>query len=84
MPRFAMMNGISVENVIMADDKDAAERSLRCTLIPLDDQSPIGFGWQYIEGEWIAPALPPSDGNNYSWDETAGEWVLSPTIDIQE
>lgn len=58
MPRFAMMNGASVENVIVADDKEAAERSLRCTLILLDKRSPVGYGWQFVDGEWIAPVEP--------------------------
>ena len=58
MPRFAMMNGASVENVIMADNKEAAERSLRCTLILLDDRSPVGYGWRLVNGEWTAPVEP--------------------------
>jgi hypothetical protein len=51
-----MMNGASVENVIMADNKESTERALRCTLIPLDDQSPVGMGWQYIDNVWVEPS----------------------------
>ena len=58
MPRFAMMSGASVESIIMADDKESAERSLRCTLILLDEQSPVGFGWQFVDGVWVAPEEP--------------------------
>ena len=63
MPRFAMMNGASVENVIMADNKEAAERSLRCTLIPLDDHSPVGFGWQFVDGVWVEPTPVELEGD---------------------
>ena len=54
-----MMNGATVDNVIMADNKEATERSLRCTLIPLDDLSPVGFGWRFVDGQWVAPEEPP-------------------------
>lgn len=42
----------------MADDKHSAERSLRCTLIQLDERSPVGYGWQFVDGEWVAPEEP--------------------------
>ena len=29
--------------------------------------------------EWNAPVPYPTDGENYTWDEDAGEWVLVET-----
>lgn len=63
MPRFAMMNGASVENVIMADNKEAAERSLRCTLIEITDENPLGVGWTLVDGVWQPPVELEGDLN---------------------
>lgn len=42
--------------------------------------------WTFDENsfEWQAPVPYPSERALYSWDETAGEWVPSPTIGAQE
>lgn len=55
MPRFAMMSGNSVDNIVVAENKESTERTLRCVLIPLSDDSEVGFGWRFIDGEWQAP-----------------------------
>ena len=47
MPTFAMMNGNTVDNIIMADDKEATEAALRCTLIEFTPENPAGIGWTY-------------------------------------
>ena len=47
MPRYAMMNGISVNNIIEAEDKETTEAILNCTLIEIDEQIPVGFMWRY-------------------------------------
>ena len=47
MPTFAMMNGNTVENVIMADDKEATEAALRCVLIEYTSENPAEIGWSY-------------------------------------
>jgi hypothetical protein len=59
MPRYAMMNGISVDNIIMADDKEATEAVLRCTLIEVDEQNPVGPMWTYDPetGKFIEPKV---------------------------
>lgn len=62
MPRFAMINGNTVANIIMADDKETTEAVLNCTLIELDEQSSVGYMWKYDKetGEFIEP-LPPEE-----------------------
>jgi uncharacterized protein YbjT (DUF2867 family) len=47
MPTFAMMSGNTVETIIMADDKEATEAALRCTLIEYTAENPAGVGWSY-------------------------------------
>ena len=49
MATFAMMSGNSVTNIIMADDKEATEEALRCTLIEFTEDNPAGIGWTYDE-----------------------------------
>lgn len=47
MATFAMMNGSTVDNIIVADDKEATEAALRCTLIEITPENPVGIGWAY-------------------------------------
>ena len=47
MTTYAMMNGNTVENIIVADDKEKTEESLRCILIEITDENPAGMGWIY-------------------------------------
>lgn len=42
-----MMSGNTVDNIIMADDKEATEAALRCTLIEFTPENPAGIGWSY-------------------------------------
>ena len=57
MPTFAMMSGNSVSNIIVADDKEATEAALHCTLIEFTAENPAGIGWTYDDetGKFIAP-----------------------------
>ena len=59
MPTFAMMSGNSVSNIIMADDKEATEAALRCTLIEFTEDNPAGVGWTYDPetGKFAAPVI---------------------------
>lgn len=59
MPTFAMMSGNTVDNIIMADDKQATEEALRCTLIEFTAENPAGIGWSYDPetGTFSAPVL---------------------------
>jgi hypothetical protein len=47
MPTFAMMSGNTVDNIIMADNKEATEAALRCVLIEFTAENPAGTGWTY-------------------------------------
>ena len=42
-----MMSGNTVDNIVMADDKEATEAALRCTLIEFTEDNPAGIGWWY-------------------------------------
>lgn len=47
MPYYAMMSGNFVSNIIVADDKEATEQALKCTLIAFSKENPAGIGWTY-------------------------------------
>ena len=57
MATYAMMSGNSVSNVIIADDKEATEAALNCTLIEFTPDNPAGIGWTYDPetGKFVAP-----------------------------
>ena len=59
MPTFAMMNGNTVDNIVMADDKEATEAALRCVLIEFTAENPAGIGWSYDQetGTFSAPIV---------------------------
>ena len=59
MATYAMMSGNTVDNIIMADDKEATEATLRCTLIEFTPENPAGIGWIYDEEteKFTAPIL---------------------------
>lgn len=59
MPTFAMMSGNTVDNIIMADDKEATEAALRCVLIEFTPENPAGIGWSYNPetGTFVAPVV---------------------------
>jgi hypothetical protein len=59
MPTFAMMSGNTVDNIVMADDKEATEAALRCTLIEFTPENPAGIGWSYDPetGVFIEPVV---------------------------
>lgn len=59
MATFAMMSGNSVDNIIVADDKEATEKALNCVLIEYTPENPAGIGWTYDEvtGKFNAPIV---------------------------
>ena len=64
MATYAMVNGNTVSNIIVADDKETTEMVLRCTLIEITPENPIGTGWTLVDGVWQAPPVesPPVEG----------------------
>ena len=59
MANYAMMAGNSVSNIIVADDKEATEAALNCTLIEITAENPGGIGWTYDPdtGKFTAPVV---------------------------
>lgn len=59
MATFAVMSGNTVENIIMADDKEATEAALGCILIEYTAENPAGIGWTYDSetGKFVAPVV---------------------------
>jgi hypothetical protein len=49
MATYAMMSGNTVDNIIVADNKEATEESLRCILIEITAERPASIGWTYDE-----------------------------------
>ena len=47
MPKYAVLSGNSVTNIIVADDKEATEAALRCVLIEFTDDNPAYIDWTY-------------------------------------
>jgi hypothetical protein len=67
MANYAMMSGNSVSNVIVADDKEATEAALGCTLIEITFDNPAGMGWTY-DPETGAFVAPPEVEENQDLD----------------
>lgn len=65
MATYAMMAGNSVSNIIVADDKEATEAALGCTLIEFTPENPAGIGWTYDPetGKFVAPVVEESADN---------------------
>lgn len=47
MANYYMITNNQVESIIVADDKEATEAALRCTLIEITPENPAGTGWTY-------------------------------------
>lgn len=47
MGTYAMLSGNTVDNVIVADNKEETEHALRCVLIELTPDNPAGIGYAY-------------------------------------
>lgn len=59
MATFAMMSGNLVTNIIVADNKEDAEKALNCVLIEYTTENPAGVGCTYDEAtdKFIAPVV---------------------------
>ncbi len=57
MAIFAMMNGDTVSNVIVADDKAATEAALNCTLIEFKPGDVANIGWTMDEDGKFHPPV---------------------------
>lgn len=53
-----MMSGNSVSNVIVADNKEDAEKALGCVLVEYTPENPAGIGWTMDEyGKFNPPVV---------------------------
>jgi len=58
MATYAMMSGNTVSNVIVADNKEDAEKALGCVLVEYTAENPAGIGWTIDEdGKFHAPVV---------------------------
>lgn len=66
MATYAMMSGNVVNNIIMADDKEATEIALGCKLIEFTSENPAGTGYTYDEvtGKFTAPIIEEITNGN--------------------
>lgn len=55
MGKYAVISGNMVSNVIVADNKEEAERALSCVLVEITPESFGGLGWIYENGKFFAP-----------------------------
>lgn len=55
MATFAVMNGDSVTNVIVADTKETAETVTGSTCIEYTNDNPAGIGWVYNGVSFVSP-----------------------------
>lgn len=61
MANYAMINGNSVSNIIVSDNKEATEAELRCTLVEITPDNPIGVSWVLVDGVWQAPPVEETE-----------------------
>jgi len=59
MATYAVMNGNSVSNVIVADDKEDAARVMGAELIEYTPENPAGIGWTYDHETGLFSAPEP-------------------------
>lgn len=56
MPNFAIHDGSTVQNVIVADSQEIAEEVTALSAIETDGAP--WLGWRLVAGEWTAPVAP--------------------------
>lgn len=58
MPNFAIHDGTTVQNVIVADSQEIAEEVTGLQAFPAPEDGVPWIGWTLIDGEWVEPASP--------------------------
>jgi hypothetical protein len=59
--RYAHVINDQVTNVSLWDGTTDWEPGDGSTLHQLEDDSPVGPGWQFVDGEWVAPEPEPDE-----------------------
>ena len=62
MATYAIMNGNTVSNIIVADDKAATEAALNCTLVEFTPENPAGIGCTIDEDDKSHPPVEEPEG----------------------
>lgn len=59
MPRFAVLGGNTVSNIIIADSKEIAEQVTGVECVEYTHDAPAGIGWTYDPetGTFAAPVI---------------------------
>jgi hypothetical protein len=65
MATYAMMNGNTVSNIIIADDKAATEAALGCTIVEYTAENPAGIGWTMDEDGTFNPPATIAEATIY-------------------
>jgi hypothetical protein len=71
MATYAILNGNTVSNVIVADNKEETEAALSCVLVEYTDENPASIGWIYNGVNFVAPVVV----------ETVLEEVIEETVE---
>lgn len=74
MADFAISDGSTIVNVIVAETQEIAEQATAMSAIPTSPGS-LWIGWTLVDGEWVAPVPMPSEPGRWRWDEDAQEWI---------
>lgn len=89
MPNYAIHDGATVLNVIVADSLETAEQTTGLSALATDGTPWIGWtmevegwrpptpfpSWVWNNTAWEAPIPYPTDGGEYLWDEEQGDWA---------
>jgi hypothetical protein len=57
MANYAVMNGNTVENIIVADTKEIAEQIVGKLCIEYTNSNPAGIGWTWDGTKFTAPVV---------------------------
>jgi hypothetical protein len=58
MTTFAVIDNNIVENIIVADTKEIAEKVTGKECIEYTEENPAQIGWTYTNGAFVAPETP--------------------------
>lgn len=89
MPNFAIHDGSTVQNVIVADSQEIAEEVTGLSAVETEGEPWIGWtmqtegwrspspfpSWVWSGSEWEAPTPRPTTTGAWAWDEDAQEWI---------
>ena len=91
MANFAIIDGDTVINTIIAESKSIAEEITGKTCVEYSSSDKAEMGgtyknntfipkkpfdsWLLVDNQWVAPVDYPSDEKNYLWNEATTSWA---------